>query len=109
MIEVSLRLESCVFIGSPPETKKACKQIRVSTGGFAFTTFRKSSHDSLEEGRGYAVGFTWINRNKADSSELGTKTGFLSRGIALCSKPSRLKVAAPLSKIWWYLDAATTN
>jgi hypothetical protein len=45
----------------PPEIKKAPKQIRVSAGGFAFTNFRKLSHDSPEAGRGYVVDLTLIN------------------------------------------------
>jgi len=51
-------------MGSPPEMKKAHKQIRLSAGGFALTNFRKPSHDSLEEGRGYAVDLTGINRKR---------------------------------------------
>jgi hypothetical protein len=38
-------------------------------------------HGFLQEGWGYAVGLTWINRHEADSYRLGPKTAFLSRGI----------------------------
>jgi hypothetical protein len=84
---------------------KAPKPKYVSTGGFSFTNFRKSSHDSLEEGRGYVVGLTWINRHEADSYRLGPKTRFLSRGIEgpALGKSEVIEAGRSPSKIWVYM------